>query len=203
MSAGGNDPEHSSNPEEEQLEQQSIPRWVPVLIGIVLVGLAALAVYTGVRYRMNPLAEAPRRERAAPVSRSSPPGEPQPGASLVFPGGERGDNVPQASEPVTGNARAVVTGGAGGVNAVVRMWARRGMIIECEPESAMVSVNGLAVGEAKQFDTTDEIYDFAAAGSYNIKVSAPGYVDRSYVVTATEEAKDNVTVIRVKLERPR
>lgn len=203
MTIGGDDPGLRSTSEDEELEQQSIPRWVPILIGLVLVALAALAVYTGVRYRMNPLAVTTRGEQAASGSRSSPPGEPQPGASLVFPGGERGDNVPQANTPVTGNARAVVTGGAGGVNAVVRIWARRGMIIESDPANAMISVNGLPVGEAVQFDTTDEIYDFAAAGSYNVKVSAPGYADRSYVVTATEDAQDDVAIIRVKLERPR
>jgi hypothetical protein len=34
-----------------QGEQTSMPRWIPVLIGVVLVFLAALAVYTGLTYR--------------------------------------------------------------------------------------------------------------------------------------------------------
>ena len=188
--------------ESDELEQQQIPRWVPVLIGLVLVGLAALAVYTGVRYRMNPLTDSARHVREPRASHTVPAGEPQPGASLVFPG-EGGENVPAANEPVTGNARAIVTGSPTGVNAVVRMWARRGMMITADPEDAMVSVNEMPVGQASQFDTRDEIYDFAAAGSYNIRVSAPGYVDRTYVVTASDDAKDEIATIKVTLARAR
>ena len=72
-------------PEEAPL----MPPWVPALIGVVLVAMAALAVYTGIRYRSPTLANAvvtPRRPARAMTGGSGPPGEPEPGASLVFPG---------------------------------------------------------------------------------------------------------------------
>ena len=182
-------------------EQQAIPRWVPVVIGLVLVVMALLAIYTGLKYRGNTLTSPARQAKKAPIAApgSGSPGEPQPGASLMFPGGERGENVPAAREPVTGNARAVVTGSPAGVEGVVRMWARRGMQLEINPEDALISVNNLPLGQASQFDSEDEIYDFAAAGSYTVRVSAPGYTDRTFIVTASEDAKDDVARIKAKL----
>ncbi len=198
------DPPLSGQPTREDDDaavQQVMPRWVPVLIGVVLVAMAIVAVYTGLKYRGNTLTAPAREAKKAPVvvPGSGSPGEPQPGASLMFPGGERGENVPAAGEPVTGNARAVVTGSTAGVDAVVRIWARRGMQLSIEPPDALVSVNNMPLGQASQFDTEDEIYDFAAAGSYTVRVSAPGYADRTFIVTASGDAKDEVALIKVKL----
>ncbi|HEX2060998.1 MAG TPA: hypothetical protein VHK90_09680, partial [Thermoanaerobaculia bacterium] len=91
-----------------------MPRWIPILIGAVLVTLAALAVFTGLRYRdTNTITDhvPPRRERTT----NAPPGEPEAGASLVLSGNE----APAANEPVSGKARAVIEGGPGGVAATV------------------------------------------------------------------------------------
>jgi hypothetical protein len=184
-------------------EEPQLPRWVPTLIGIVLVALAALAVYTGVRYRNPTLADGiirPKRSTTA-VSGGGAPGEPGPGASLVFPG-ESGDNAPTANEPVTGRSRATITGGgAAGVASSIRLSARRGMIANVVPEDAMIYVNDLAIGEAKQFNTPDEVYDFPAPGSYTIRVIAPGYKERQFVVTAAENAPEEIARIEVKLGR--
>jgi hypothetical protein len=184
-------------------EEPQLPRWVPALIGVVLVILAALAVYTGVRYRNPTLADGivrPKRTTTA-LSGGGPPGEPGPGASLIFPG-ESGDNAPAASEAVTGRARAAITGGgATGVAGAIRLWARRGMITNVVPDDAMIYVNDLAIGEAKQFNTPDEVYDFPAPGSYTVRVIAPGYKERQFVVTAAENASDEVARIEVKLNR--
>lgn len=177
-----------------------MPRWVPVLIGLVLVSLAALAVYTGLRYResgtltsqVEPGARAPREGAA-------PPGEPGAGASLVLPGSDA-DNTPSANEAVQGSSRAVITGGAGGVQTTVRMWASRGMLLRVTPPSSMIYVNDLPIGEATQFDTEDEVYDFAAPGSYNVRIVAPGGAERTFVVTATDEAERPIAVIEAKLE---
>src|SRR6202008_326768 len=105
-----------------------------------------------------------------------PPGEPEPGSSLVFPG-DAADNTPAAREPVTGRARAEITGTGNVVTSTTRLWARRGMITKVVPDDAMIAVNDLVIGQAKQFDTMDEVYDFPAPGSYTIHISAPGYKD--------------------------
>jgi hypothetical protein len=174
-----------------------MPRWVPVLIGALLVVLAALAVFTGLRYRnSNTMSEhvQPRRE---PSQVFAPPGEPGAGSSRVMHG--EADVAPNANEPVTGQARAVITGGPGGVQSTVRIWAKRGMVLEVTPPDAMVYVNGLLIGQASQFDTTDEIYDFAEAGSYTVRILAPSGKEKTFIVTAANDAEQDVARIAAKL----
>lgn len=175
-----------------------MPRWVPVLIGAILVTMAGLAVYTGIRYRDDQtLTERvkPRRDRGMTPA---PPGEPGAGASLVMHGSE-GDSTPSANEPVEGESRAVISGGREGVQSIVRIWARRGMLLEITPAEAMVYVNDLPIGHARQFDTPDEIYDFPAPGSYNVKVVAPNGKQKTYVVTAADDAQQDVAHIKAAL----
>ncbi len=174
-----------------------MPRWVPILIGALLVLLAALAVFTGLRYRDAGVAAATASRRPAPTV-IAPPGEPGAGASRVMHGHD-GDAAPNANAPVTGDARAVITGDARGVQATVRIWARRGMVLDVTPADAMVYVNGLLIGHANQFDTTDEIYDFAEAGSYNVRIVAPGGAEKTFVVTAADEAEQDVAKISAEL----
>jgi hypothetical protein len=180
----------------------SMPRWVPTVIGVVLVVMAALAVYTGIRYRTPTLANGIVKSRhpARAMTGAGPPGEPEPGSSLVFPG-DAADNTPTASEAVTGHARAEITGTGHGITSTVRIWARRGLITKVIPEDAMVSVNDLVIGQAKQFDTMDEVYDFPAPGSYTIHISAPGYKDQQFIVTVAENAKEEIARLDVKLQR--
>ena len=185
-------------------EEPHLPRWVPTLIGVVLVILAALAVYTGVHYRNPTLNDSMVRSRRPPApvtGGGGPPGEPGPGVSLVFPG-ESGDNAPTASDAVTGRARATISGGGGaGVTASIRLWARRGMTTNVTPGDAMIYVNDLPIGEAKQFDQPDEVYDFPAPGSYTVRIVAPGYKERVFVVTAADNATDEIARIDIKLAR--
>jgi hypothetical protein len=184
-------------------ETPVMPRWVPGVIGIVLVGMAALAVYTGLRYRAPALPTGvvrPRHPARAVTGGAGPPGEPEPGASLVFPG-DAGDNAPAAHEAVTGRARAEITGTGHGITSTVRIWARRGMMTNVVPGDAMVSVNDLVIGQAKQFDKPDEIYDFPAPGSYTIHISAPGYKDQQFIVTVAADAKQEIARLDVKLSR--
>jgi len=187
----------SNEPASEAYEPASpgMPRWVPVLIGTVLVALAALAVYTGMRYRENgTIAEhvKPRRTRA--VAGNAPQGEPGAGGSLIMP-----DQTPNANEPVAGQSRAVITGGPAGVEATVRIWARRGMLLEVQPPESMVYVNEMLIGHANQFDTDDEIYDFAEPGSYNVKIVAPSGATKTFIVTAADDAKQDVARIAARL----
>ena len=189
--------------ERHATEEPHLPRWVPALIGVVLVLLAGLAVYTGLRYRNPTLADGIIRGRKSTTTAAGggPPGEPGPGASLVFPG-ESGDNAPTASDAVTGRARATISGGGpGGVTAAVRLWARRGMTTNVVPDDAMIYVNDLPIGEARQFDKPDEVYDFPAPGSYTVRIVAPGYKDRVFVVTASDNATDEIARLDVKLNR--
>src|SRR5437660_10004961 len=89
-------------------ETPAMPRWVPGVIGVVLVAMAALAVYTGLRYRTPTLANGvvkSRRPARAMTGGAGPPGEPEPGASLVVPG-DAADNAPTPSEAGTGRPRA-------------------------------------------------------------------------------------------------
>lgn len=176
-----------------------MPRWVPVMIGVVLLTLAGLAVVTGLRYRDHSLVRMMKGQKTPRQVPGAPPGEPQPGASLVYPGD--GDNVPTANAPVMGNSRAEIVGGTGGVSSTVRMWARRGLMIKAVPPDAVVYVNDLAVGQASQFDSDDEIYDFPDPGSYTVKLIAPGYRERQFIVTVSETAPQDVARIEAKLEK--
>ena len=181
-------------------QQAVMPRWVPVLIGIVLVVIAALAIFTGLRSRdENTLLShvRPQKQRA---NAPAPPGEPGAGASLVL-HGESGENTPEANEPVRGTARAVVSGGPGGVSASVRTWARRGMVLNVLPEDASVFVNDMPIGQVAQFNTMDEAYEFAAPGSYNVKLVAPDGTAKTYVVTTSEDAKEDVVRITADMRK--
>lgn len=179
-----------------------MPRWVPVLIGVVLVAIAALAVYTGLRTRDDDTILAHvRPQRRQGSNAAAPPGEPGAGESLVL-HGTAGDNAPVANEPVQGQSRAVVTGGPGGVTSTVRVWARRGMVLNVLPEDTLVYVNDMPIGQVSQLNTMDEAYEFAAAGSYTVKLVAPGGAEKTYVVTASEDAKEDVARISTDL-RPR
>jgi hypothetical protein len=165
-------------------EQPSLPRWVPTIIGIVLVIMAALAVYTGLRYRNPTLANGIIKRRNPPraMTGGGPPGEPEPGSSLIFP-----ENTPTASAPAMRGAQ--------------HMSARRGIITNVLPDDAMVYVNGLLIGQAKQFNTLDEVYDFPAAGSYTVRLVAPGYKEQQFVITASDNARLEIARIDTKLQR--
>lgn len=188
-------------PESQQAKPEpgvAMPRWVPIVIGAVLVILAGLAVYTGLRYRDDGTLTAhvpPRTERGMTPA---PPGEPGPGESLMMHGGNR-NNTPDANAPVEGNARAVITGGPGGIESTVRIWARRGMLLRITPAESMVYVNRVPIGQARQFDTIDEVYDFPAAGSYTVQVVAPDNQQKTFIVTAADDAKQDVVTIAAKL----
>lgn len=187
-------PEHSHAPDEPSV----MPRWVPVLIGAILVLMAGLAVYTGLRDRDEDTILAKVRPRSSQRANTpAPPGEPGAGASLVL-HGEAGENTPAANEPVSGRSRAVVTGGPGGVSSVVRIWARRGMVLNVLPEDTLVYVNETPIGQVSQLNTMDEAYEFAAPGSYTVKLVAPNGAVKTYIVTAGDDAEHDVARISTK-----
>jgi hypothetical protein len=176
-----------------------MPKWVPLLIGAVLVAMAALAVYTGAVPRPSTLVRMVRPRRVPMTANAGPPGEPQAGASRSYPG-ESGDNTPEANPPVPGGkSRVMIEGSGNAVAANLRMWARRGFLLRVTPDDALVYVNDVMVGQAHQFATTDEVYDFPAAGSYTIRLMAPGYHDQSFTVTAAENANQEIAIITAQL----
>lgn len=175
----------------------TMPRWVPVLIGAVLVVLAALAVFTGLRYRDDgTITQHIGGGKESVRQNGAPPGEPDPGSSLVL-----HERTPAANAPVAGDARAVITGGPGGVQSTVRIWARRGMVLNVLPEDAVVYVNETPIGDVRQFNSMDEVFEFAEPGSYTIRISAEGHRDRQYIVTVAENVPNDVVRISARLDR--
>ncbi|HVS32618.1 MAG TPA: hypothetical protein VMS98_14330 [Thermoanaerobaculia bacterium] len=187
-------------PDEEHHDRDALPRWVPVTIGVVLVTLAALAVVTGLRYRNPTLVSIinARQDEPRPSS-PAPPGEPEPGGSLVVSG--HGANAPAANEAIANGSSADISGGPGGVSGVMKLWARRGMKLNVTPRDTLVYVNDVPVGTAQQLDSDDEVYDFAEPGSYTVRLVAPGHKERQFIVTASEAAADEVATITARLER--
>ncbi len=181
------------SPEEQPPEPLVMPRWVPVLIGVVLVVLAALAVFTGLRYREDTLTDhvRPQRER---TSARAPQDEPGAGASLVMP-----ESTPAANEPLAGRSRAVITGGPKGVESAMHLFARRGMVLNVLPDDAMVSVNDVLIGQVRQFNSMDEVYDFAEPGSYTVRIAASSGVTKTFIVTVSDDAKVDIARITARL----
>jgi len=169
-----------------------LPQWIPVLIGAILVLLGALAVFTGLRYRQDTLVSIVRPRRAPQSNSPAPPGEPEAGASLIFDG-----NAPPAHPAVAGKSRATITGTGGEIESNVHITARRGMTTAVVPDDAVVYVNDVAVGQAKQLAT--QAYEFATPGSYVVRINAPGFRDRVFTVTVAENAREEVARIDARL----
>jgi hypothetical protein len=169
-------------------EESTLPGWVPTAIGVVLVLMAALAVYTGLRYRNPTQANGIIRTRRPPraMTGGGPPGEPEAGSSLVFPG-DAANNTPGTAVAPDRSA--------------IHLSARRGLILGVVPDDAMVFVNGLAIGEARQFNSMDKVYDFPAAGTYMVRIVAPGYKERQFMITAADGAAQEIARIDVKLQK--
>lgn len=196
------EPLREHDPEEQLPDPSLIPRWIPVLIGVILAVMAGFAVWTGLRFRDQGKLTSHVRPRADRPVTAAPPGEPGAGASLVL-HGRSGETTPVAGAPVKGRARAEIRGGPEGVQASLRLWARRGMVLNVLPDDAMVYVNDLPIGEARQFNTGDEVYDFAEPGSYTVRVVSSGGAEKRFVVTATDEAPQDVVRISADLTRSR
>lgn len=189
-------------PREEPTPRGGMPRWVPILIGVILVGMAILAVYTGMKYRGGPLGRA--FERASDViipSEGGPPGEPQPGASRVLHGGS-GDYVPEPA-PLGGDpnqSTVVIRGGPEGVIPSIRLSAQRAMRVRVDPGDALIYVNEHAIGTADQFQEPD-LYEFPSEGQYTIRLAAPGYEEIEYVVEVDPAAPNEIAEIAMKMRR--
>ena len=154
---------------------------------------AALAVYTGLRYRNPPLVNGiiHMRRPARPITGGGAPGEPGPGASVVLPG-DSDDNAPSPNAPLSSTSRAEITGSGNAVAGVMHLTARRGMTINITPDDAMITINDTPLGQANQLRWP---YEFAAPGSYTVRLSAPGYKEQAFIVTASDNATPEVVTV--------
>src|SRR5919108_4507300 len=124
----------------------ALPRWVPLAIGIVLVTLASLAVYTGLSDRRPTLQKKIVKSRSLPLREEyGAPGEPQPGASRVLHGME-GGGAPQPG-PIENqkSPRVSISGGREGTLASIRLAARRGVQVNVTPNDTILYINNQAI----------------------------------------------------------
>lgn len=178
-----------------------MPRWVPVVIGLALVAMAALAIWTGLRQRDVPFWKAAAGSSTTRSPQVGVPGEPEPGASRVV-HGAGGDVIPQpgVTDP-SQRARMVITGDSSGVTPTVRVDARRGLLVDVNPEDAIVYVNDQLIGEARQFAARQQAWEFAEPqGSYHVVVIAQGYRPLQYEVIANPDSTNELAVVRGDLE---
>ncbi len=187
-----------SKPEVEQVQQ--MPRWIGLLIGVVLVSLAALAAYTGLRYR-SPAAERSvvSRQSGGGAFQGGAPGAPQAGGARV---GEAGENIPDAQPADQGRQpRVEITGGPDGVASTVRYTASRGAAFVVEPSDASIYVNDEQIGLANQFSGPDEVYEFPAPGKYTVRIVAPGHREETVILTAAPSSSTEIARITRKMIR--
>lgn len=175
-----------------------LPKWVPILIGLILIGMAGLALWTGLKYRdeafRRPVVRLPIK--TAPAGGIGAPGEPQAGASRMS-----GDAVPDPHPATPGeNARFSISNQSGAIAGSTRISASRGMLIDVKPESALVYVNGKAIGEAKQFSDVDSMYEFAEPGNYNVRIVEEGFGEADYTITADPDSETEVAIVKVELQ---
>lgn len=195
-------PEPAPPQEERRLE---LPSWVPAAIGLTLVLLAAMAVYTGFRTQVRPHGQ----ETAAEVSpfteadgffleeSGGPPGAPGPGGSRVT----AEEDVPSPGSPSErGGATLAISGDAEGVTGRKSIAVRRGLVFDVTPSEAVVYVNDVAVGSVRQFDSPESAYEFAEEGVFSVKVSAPGYAEVELIVDAGPDEAEETAVVQLRLE---
>jgi hypothetical protein len=181
-----------------------LPRWAAAAIGLVLIGLASLAVYTGVTYRREPLGQrfmrVPLPERDLQTPSPGVPGGPEPGASLIYhgPGGEQ---IPQPGAiRDEAPSRVSISGEGTQLTRQIRLSARRGMIVDIQPPNAAVYVNNQVIGAASQFANADQAYEFAEEGTYDIRLVAPGHRELAFIVRADPAAPEQLARITGRMQ---
>lgn len=184
-------PEHDPLPPPVKM-----PVWVSVAIGVVLVAMAGLAAWTGLRSRDVPFWQSAPGATAARTS-ASVPGEPEPGASRVMHDGQ----VRAGATDPDQRAAAVIRGDARSIERTVRLQARRGLTIDVQPASAVVYVNDKLIGEAGQFRVSEQAWEFGEpAGTYRVAIVAPGFRTLQFEVVASQSAPAELAAITGTLD---
>lgn len=180
-----------------------MPKWIPVAIGLVVIALAGLAVYTGFTNKVRTLGSSLTRRNAKPQTTAGggAPGEPTPGASRVI-HGESGENIPRPapmSADEGGEMKIVARGDT--IVATMKLRARRGFVLEVTPDDTDIYVNNQAIGTAAQFRSEDQAYEFPAQGDYAVRLVADGYQEAEYRISADPAATDELATIRMQLQK--
>ncbi|MCM2313865.1 MAG: hypothetical protein NDJ92_01765 [Thermoanaerobaculia bacterium] len=185
----------------------ALPRWVAPAIGLALVAIAAMAVWTGFRPRTRPEARlvitepAVSRSTGMPEDSGGAPGNPEPGASRMVQS-ESGGAVPDAQPLPEGELpRITIEGNQAGVTQTSSVEVRRGIAFDADRPDAIVYVNDLPIGDAGQYSAKDQAYEFAQEGTFNVRVVAKDGTEARFVVVATAAAQTDVLMIRVRLAR--
>lgn len=192
---------HEPGEEDSLPPPVKLPAWVPVAISLVLIAMAAGAIWTGLRRRDVPFWKPVPSSRGAYVPGAGVPGEPEPGASRVMHGGD-GALIPVA-DPTDRQQRSRVSiqGDSRAVTPTVRVQARRGLLVDVRPADAIVYVNDQLIGEAQQFMTPEQAWEFAEpSGTYRVVVVSQGYEPLQYEVIASPDAQDELAIVRGQLE---
>lgn len=187
----------------------TLPGWVAPAIGIVLVAIAGMAAWTGFRQRtrmdVKYVLSGPQLSGSSttmPGDSGGAPGDPGPGASRVVQS-ESGGEVPRAEPLPEGELpRASIHGDAAGVVPSSSLEVRRGVAFDCDRPDAMVYVNDLPIGEAGQFASKDQPYEFPQEGSFSVRVVARDGIETRFTVVASSGSETDVKVIPVRLARP-
>lgn len=204
------DPAPEPPPVAEEDAPLELPRWVAPAIGLALVAIAAMAVWTGFRPRTRPEARlvitepAVSRATGLPEDSGGAPGDPGPGASRMVQS-ETGGAVPQAQPLPAGPAgelpRITIEGNDAGVTPTSSVEVRRGIAFDSDRPDAIVYVNDLAIGDAGQYAAKDQAYEFAQEGTFTVRVVAKDGTEARFVVVSTAAAETDVVMIRVRLAR--
>jgi hypothetical protein len=185
----------------------ALPRWVAPAIGLALVVIAGLAVWSGFRPRTRPEAKIVITEPAAPPltgmreDSGGSPGDPGPGASRIVQS-DTGGAVPAAAPLPEGELpRSTIAGDKAGVTTTASLEVRRGVAFDSDRPDAVVYVNDVPIGDAGQFAVKDQPYEFAQEGTFTVRVVAKDGTEARFVVVATAAAETDVAMIRVRLIR--
>jgi len=81
--------------------------------------------------------------------------------------------------------------------------ARKGAEFHVRPDSAMVTINGVTIGKADDWDgfAGGRQYPFGAPGSYFVELTAPGYKTAWVKIVVKNDARADFARVRTKLEK--
>jgi len=182
------DPPGAEGEDEPAEPVVELPAWIPILLGVVLVTMAAFAVYTGMTHRGKPFGAL--RDPISTARRV---------VANVLPG-DAEDPAPHPATPVT-TSKMAIAGDGKSITSATMLRAGRGMMIKAEPNTAAVFVNDRPIGTAAQFSRLDSVYEFPAEGNFTVRLMADGFEDAVYLVTVEPEADQEIAEIEVRLRR--
>jgi serine/threonine-protein kinase len=81
--------------------------------------------------------------------------------------------------------------------------ARRGAEFHVRPDQAIVTINGVTIGKADDWDgfAGGRQYPFSQAGTYFVELTAPGFKTSWVKIVVKPDARDNIARVRTKLDK--